>query len=141
MIRQIKDEHVLEEIMPDIVGLPQSDIICLEGELGAGKTTFVKVFCRFIGVTHIVQSPTYSIINTYPYRCNGVERIVYHLDLYRLKTTDDLLQIGFEDILDSADRLLIEWPALAIPFLDRFVQVKITVQDKGHRQIVVGRSV
>ena len=140
MIRQLGDEQDWKEIMPHIVALPQSDIICLEGELGAGKTSFAKAFCQFIGVADIVQSPTYSIVNTYLYKGDGVERVVYHLDLYRLNSTDELLQIGFEDILDSADRLLIEWPALAMPFLDQFVHVKITAREEGCREVVIGQN-
>ena len=67
----------------------------LYGEIGAGKTTFVKAFCKKMQTDEDANSPTFSIINEYEYS----EGLIYHIDLYRLKTIDEALDIGIEDYL------------------------------------------
>ncbi|HEX7410529.1 MAG TPA: tRNA (adenosine(37)-N6)-threonylcarbamoyltransferase complex ATPase subunit type 1 TsaE, partial [Bacteroidales bacterium] len=77
------------------------------GRMGAGKTTFIKAICRRLGVTDIVNSPTFSIVNEY--RTTHGESI-YHFDFYRLKHTAELLDIGYEDYFFSDSYCLLEWP-------------------------------
>ena len=83
-------------------------IICLEGNLGAGKTLFTKNFCTALNVKEQVTSPTFNLMNVY----EGDKR-VYHFDLYRLESEEDLYEIGFYEYADVSDEegvVLIEWP-------------------------------
>jgi len=87
--------------------LPRQSTVLLEGDLGAGKTTFVAAFCKLHNISQ-VSSPTYAIHNRY----NSVECSVDHLDLYRLDDEDKLESAGVLDILQQAsDYKFIEWPA------------------------------
>ena len=83
-----------------------SDIILLSGEVGVGKTTLIKEILRTLKVNNNVNSPTFSIINEYITRD---KKIVYHIDLYRIKTIDELHSIGFFEYLDSKNLCFIEW--------------------------------
>ena len=81
-------------------------IIALEGELGAGKTTLAQAICRGVGITEDVTSPTFALVN----RHEGERANVYHLDLYRLNGPDDLTNLGWDDIVNSSDMVIVEWP-------------------------------
>jgi tRNA threonylcarbamoyladenosine biosynthesis protein TsaE len=82
-------------------------VILLHGDLGSGKTTFVQGLARGLGVpdTEYVTSPTYTIINDYIGRCP-----LYHLDLYRISDTEELWNIGVEEIFDGRNVVAVEWP-------------------------------
>jgi tRNA threonylcarbamoyladenosine biosynthesis protein TsaE len=87
---------------------PPVGILSLEGELGAGKSTFARAFLRSLGVTGTVRSPTYTLVEPYDISHGGAPRRVLHLDLYRLGDPDELDTLGVRDELDHA-LLLIEW--------------------------------
>ncbi len=91
-----------------------SRVILLNGDLGAGKTTLVTRFCAALGVDDIAQSPTFALVNEY--QVPGDEKI-YHLDLYRLNSLEEALDIGVEEYLDSGHWCLIEWPDKIEPLL------------------------
>ena len=99
-------------------------IFAFEASMGAGKTTFIKAVCRYLEVVDTMSSPTYSIVNEYITRANHK---VYHFDLYRLKSSHELLDIGFEEYIASDAYLFIEWPELALPLIDSYVKVSIEV--------------
>ena len=90
--------------------LKYSRVVAFYGEMGAGKTTFIKALCACLGVTDMVNSPTFSIINEY---FTSKRELIYHLDLYRLRNPEELLDIGYEDYLQSGNYLFIEWPEKA----------------------------
>jgi len=94
--------------------LKYSKVVAFYGEMGAGKTTFIKALCGCLGVTDTVNSPTFAIINEY---FTSNKEKVYHLDLYRLKNPVELLDIGYEDYLESGNYLFIEWPEKASELL------------------------
>lgn len=100
-------------------------ILLLEGDMGAGKTTFVKKMVNYKLPNVLVDSPTFSIVNTY----KSHDLIIHHFDLYRLESEDELLEIGFEEYLENGDLVLIEWPLLATNFLpkDACMSLKIFV--------------
>jgi tRNA threonylcarbamoyladenosine biosynthesis protein TsaE len=85
-------------------------VFAFHGKMGAGKTSFISAFCKEIGVTDTVGSPTFSIINEYN-TING--EIVYHIDLYRLKSNEEAAAAGIEDCLYSGNLCLVEWPEIA----------------------------
>lgn len=89
--------------------LKGNEIVPVYGELGAGKTQFIKGICLHFGVKQVVNSPTFIIVNEYS--SEKIERI-FHFDLYRIKTLDELYDIGFDDYLNSGGLMLIEWPEL-----------------------------
>ncbi|CAN5422910.1 tRNA (adenosine(37)-N6)-threonylcarbamoyltransferase complex ATPase subunit type 1 TsaE [soil metagenome] len=107
------------------------DIICLKGELGAGKTHFVKGFVTAFGIEpQVVSSPTFSIINEY----EG-ELPVYHFDCYRLKSAKEALEIGAEEYLYGDGVSIIEWPGRIEPILpDNVKWIGITSINSTTRQ-------
>jgi tRNA threonylcarbamoyladenosine biosynthesis protein TsaE len=84
-------------------------VVTLAGDLGAGKTTLAQAICRGYGVTEAVTSPTYAIVHEY----HAPASPVYHLDLYRLERPDDLVNIGWDEIVASRALVLVEWPERA----------------------------
>ncbi len=97
-------------------------VFLFEAPMGAGKTTFIKALCARLGVTDTMSSPTYSVVNEY---ATGNHQRIYHFDLYRLKSTPELMDIGFEEYLASGNYLFIEWPELAVPLIGSHVKVNI----------------
>lgn len=111
----------------------------LQGEIGAGKTTLVQAFCAALGVKEAVTSPTFSLINeyTYPSADHGVAQSIYHLDLYRLNSLEEALDLGIEDLLATDAYCFIEWPELIQPLLtDDLVVIKILVEQDSSRKIL-----
>lgn len=84
-------------------------VVTLSGELGAGKTTLVQAICRGYGVTEAVTSPTFALVHEYA----GGATPVHHLDLYRLRDRRDLLQLGWEELVNGDALVLVEWPERA----------------------------
>lgn len=82
------------------------DVLCLRGEMGAGKTVFTTGLCRALGVVDYVTSPTFTVVNEY----DGENLRVYHFDMYRIEDEDELSEIGFEEYLNAGGICVIEWP-------------------------------
>lgn len=99
-------------------------IFVFEGEMGAGKTTFIKSFCETLGVTDVVSSPTFSIVNEYKGKNEGI----YHFDFYRIKNLNEAFDLGYEEYFYSGNICLIEWPEKVTDLLpDGFIKVKINI--------------
>jgi tRNA threonylcarbamoyladenosine biosynthesis protein TsaE len=92
--------------------------------MGAGKTTMIKALCRELGVTDIVQSPSFSIINEY--KTNRGEPI-FHFDFYRIKKLEEIFDIGYEEYLYSGFYCFIEWPELMEELLPEDV-IKVSIE-------------
>lgn len=84
------------------------DVVCLEGELGAGKTALARGIGRGWGASLRVTSPTFTLVNEYPRLHDGL--ILYHVDCYRLSGRGEIVTAGVEDVLDGAGAIMIEWP-------------------------------
>ena len=84
-------------------------LVTIAGELGAGKTTLVQAICRGYGVAEEVTSPTFALVHRYA----APRSRVYHLDLYRLASPDDLTNIGWDELLAEDALILVEWPERA----------------------------
>lgn len=95
--------------------LEPRDVVCLSGELGAGKTALARGVGRGWGTPGRVTSPTYVLVNEYPRPGDG--RILYHIDCYRLERSTDIATAGLDDILDSDAAIMIEWPENVVEML------------------------
>jgi tRNA threonylcarbamoyladenosine biosynthesis protein TsaE len=88
-------------------------VIAFHGPMGSGKTTFIHALCDVKGVKDVVGSPTFSIINEYQYDCEGTKRVLFHIDLYRLKDEEEAIKAGVEEVLYCGNICLVEWPEKA----------------------------
>ncbi len=99
-------EHLGKSINPPL-------LITLTGELGAGKTTLAQAICLGYGVEDPITSPTYALVQEY----SALRSAVFHIDLYRLESPEQLTNLGWDDILASRALILVEWPERAGPRL------------------------
>jgi tRNA threonylcarbamoyladenosine biosynthesis protein TsaE len=108
--------------------LPESGVIFLQGELGAGKTTLVRGFLRAAGFTGAVKSPTFTLVEEYTLN----ERKIFHFDLYRLSDPEELEWIGIRDYFAENCLCFIEWAERGKNFLPSpDAIISLTVQDLG----------
>ena len=112
-------------------------IFAFHGELGAGKTTFIKALCEALGVKDTMSSPSFSLVNEYHDEKN---QPVYHFDLYRLKSPQEALDIGLEEYLYSGNYCFIEWPERAEELLPGETVNVTIVNCDGNREITVRLS-
>ncbi|OWR78279.1 tRNA (adenosine(37)-N6)-threonylcarbamoyltransferase complex ATPase subunit type 1 TsaE [Porphyromonas gingivalis] len=125
------------------LGRAARDFIALMGDntvfafyapMGTGKTTFIKAVCEELGVSDVINSPTFSIINEY--RSDQTGELIYHFDCYRLNKIEDALNLGVEDYFDSGSLCFIEWPELLEPILPNdTVHVRIEELVDGKRRL------
>ena len=107
MTVETHDERETWAVAKQFAGtLKPGDVVCLEGDLGAGKTTFTQGLCAALGAKRAVTSPTFCIVSEHP----ADAFLVVHMDLYRLHDEEDVLQIGWEDYLARGAVLVVEWP-------------------------------
>ena len=85
----------------------KSNIFTFEGEMGVGKTALIKIILKHLKVKDLVKTPTFSIVNEY---LTSENKIIYHFDFFRIKDKIEVINIGFEDYLDSSNYCFIEWP-------------------------------
>ena len=113
-------------------------LFAFHGEMGSGKTTLITVICKAKGVEELISSPTYSIINEYRFYENKTEKKIYHLDLYRLNSMEEIIQAGVEDCIYSGDICFVEWPEKAPGLLDeKTVHVFIEILDDTTRLLKI----
>ena len=112
-------------------------VFAFNGEMGAGKTTFINALSRVLGVDEDpTSSPSFAIINEY--RSSTTAELIYHFDLYRLENLDEAFDIGVEDYLDSGAICFLEWPERIADILpDDTVRVDIAEQPDGSRLLTV----
>jgi tRNA threonylcarbamoyladenosine biosynthesis protein TsaE len=105
-------------------------VFIFEGDMGAGKTTFIKIFCKHLGVDDVVSSPTYSIVNEY----ESPKGAVFHFDFYRIKDIHEAYDLGYEEYFYGGGTCLIEWPERVEELLpENYVKVEINVLDENQR--------
>ena len=108
-------------------------IFLFTGQVGSGKTTMIKSFTKKLSVNNNTSSPTFNIINEY---IDDNKKSIYHLDLYRLKSINDLVEIGFEEYINSGNYCFIEWPEIADSFFeDKYININISINSKNSRDI------
>lgn len=121
----ISDINNLNIAADELVKFSEKETVFLfDAEMGNGKTTFIKAMCSNLGVIDTMSSPTYSIVNEY----KTLEGKVFHFDLYRIKDIEELYDMGFEEYFNDKNHVFIEWPALAMSFIDSYVEIKIKIE-------------
>ena len=113
--------------------------------MGAGKTTFIKAVCEELGVTDVITSPTFAIVNEYEVSSQNTSLTshpspltsqIYHFDFYRIKRIEEVYDMGYEDYFYSGALCFIEWPELIEELLpDDAVRVNIVEQPDGSRLV------
>ncbi len=112
---------------------PADRIFAFYGEMGAGKTTFIKALCEEMKVLDYVTSPTFALINEYKTENNHA---IFHFDFYRIKDISEAYDFGYEDYFYSGDFCFIEWPELIEPLLPT-IAVKVTIREiENGRRII-----
>lgn len=126
----------LKDIVIDLLELLNDhQVVALEGQMGAGKTTFVQQVLRAMGIEELEGSPTYSLVNQYESTFFGT---VYHLDLYRLNSLEEIFDIGIEELLYQKCICLIEWPEKMLELLpDNTIWVYLRVEEDFSRTITI----
>ena len=124
----------IKNVAQQILSNNLNKIILFNGEMGAGKTTLIKVLSSELGVVESTSSPTFSIVNEY----QATEGLIYHFDVYRLKNETEALNIGIEDYLYSGNWCFIEWSE-KIPNLIPDVHSIINIQtlSNGNRLLTM----
>jgi tRNA threonylcarbamoyladenosine biosynthesis protein TsaE len=127
--RTAEDTRKVAEALSEL--LVPGDVVSLTGDLGAGKTTFVQGAARGLGVTDQVASPTFVLVREY----RG-DVPVYHLDVYRLDRLQEVIDLGFEDLLDPAGVVFVEWGDAIAPLLpDEHLRVELRARDGDVRRL------
>lgn len=121
-------QKVLDEILPQF----QHNILLLKGNLGAGKTTFTQFLLKNLGSQNEVSSPTYAIVNEY----DTPKGNVFHFDLYRMKNSDEVQDIGIHEYLDNAFLCIIEWPEVYEDELAHFPHHEMTIENEGEYRVI-----
>ena len=117
------------------LAMQEDTVFAFNGQMGAGKTTFIKALCEALGVSETVTSPTFAIVNEY--RSDETGELIYHFDFYRIKKLDEAYDMGCEDYFYSGAVCFIEWPELVEELLPgNTVWVDIRVNDDESRTIV-----
>lgn len=133
-MRQQFKASSLEELAPIISALipiiKTRKKVAFLGQIGAGKTTFIKLLCQALGVKTVTSSPTFSIINQYEIE----EALVHHIDLYRLKSEEEAFSIGLMELLEDNSYCFIEWPSLVENYFpESALWLKISVDEHETR--------
>lgn len=132
----IRDEGQLDTAADEFVSMmDESKVYAFYGEMGVGKTTFIKAVCRNLEVTDIVSSPTFALVYEYFSKSMGP---IYHFDLYRIKDLEELYDMGYEDYFYSGNLCFIEWPELAEELLpEETMKVRLEKNPDGSRSIFI----
>ena len=126
-------EHIREAARQFIDAIGTEHVFAFYGSMGAGKTTFIKAICEELGVSDVVTSPTFAIVNEY--RTSSGETI-YHFDFYRIKKLEEVYDMGYEDYFYSDALCFIEWPEMMEELLpDNAVSVSIKENADGTRTV------
>lgn len=135
MLKVLEIEYEIEDIETvanRIIECSDSKTLLFYGEMGVGKTTLIKTLVKLLGSNDEVSSPTFSIVNDY----KGIDCSIYHFDLFRVTSEEEVLNFGFEDYLDNQHWMFIEWPEIVIPLLMKdFNSIKMSYKNDSSRII------
>ena len=133
LIKSLSDIETVAQKFVKNMG--DNTVFAFYGEMGVGKTTFIKAVCRALGVTETINSPTFAIVNEYK---SGEGTPIYHFDFYRIKSIEEAYDFGYEDYFYSRNICFIEWPELIESLLpDNVIKVKIELEKNEQRIILI----
>ena len=131
-------DQIHEAAKEFIAAMGENTVFALYGKMGAGKTTFVKAVCEELGVTDVITSPTFAIVNEY--RSEDTAELIYHFDFYRIKKLEEVYDMGYEDYFYSGALCFIEWPELVEELLPgNTIKVSIEEQKDGTRTVTLNQ--
>lgn len=130
----IADKTKLKDAAKEFIAATDGHyLFAFYGEMGAGKTTFIKAICHELGVTDVVTSPTFTLINEYK---RPGSNPVFHFDFYRIRNLYEVFDFGFEEYTDGTSFCFMEWPEKIESILPPgTVKVFISVNDDGSRSV------
>lgn len=123
----------LQSIAQELIVAMEPGLVLFQAEMGMGKTTLIKSLCKALGVSDMVTSPTFSLVNEY---LGGKGEKVYHFDWYRIDDEEEALAMGLDDYLEDGDWIFMEWPkkiSNLLPF--DYQLISITMDAHGVREI------
>jgi tRNA threonylcarbamoyladenosine biosynthesis protein TsaE len=130
VVLQLDDEAATENLAIKLAScLPESLLMTFSGEIGAGKTTFIRAMLRALGIQSAIKSPTFSLVESYSYK----DLQIHHFDLYRIQEACELEYLGFRDFFSGNAIFCIEWPEHAENSLSA-VDLQFTLQLLGTRR-------
>lgn len=135
VVFEIKSVEELSQVSDLLINWREkSNIVAFYGTMGAGKTTLIKNLCKKMGVTDEVNSPTFALVNEY--QTDNMDSI-FHFDFYRIKSLEEVFDIGYEDYFYGGSLCLLEWPELIDPLMpEHFIKVEIRHGDTDVSRIV-----
>ena len=129
-------EHLAEAAQQFVEQMGEDTVFAFYGKMGAGKTTFIKAICEALGVSDVITSPTFAIVNEY--RSDIDDELIYHFDFYRIKKLEEVYDMGYEDYFYSGALCFIEWPELIEELLPMdTVKVCIEVAEDEGRTVTI----
>ncbi len=121
-----------------VQNMGDNTVFAFHGNMGAGKTTFIKAICEKLGVEDTINSPTFAIVNEY--RSNSGE-LIYHFDFYRINKQEEAYDLGYEDYFYSGSICFIEWPEKIEDLLPHdTIHVTITEKENGTREVELAKN-
>jgi tRNA threonylcarbamoyladenosine biosynthesis protein TsaE len=113
-------------------------VLCLRGELGSGKTTFLQGLGKILGVKEKIQSPTFIIMSRFPLK-NFSFKNFFHFDCYRLEDSEEIIKLGFKEIIaDPKNIVAIEWPQMIEKFLpQKRIEITLEALEEDKRKIEI----
>ena len=133
-IQSLEQIHEAARQFIDLIG--EHAVFALYGKMGAGKTTFIKAVCEELGVTDVINSPTFAIVNEY--RSDQTGELIYHFDFYRIKKLEEVYDMVYEDYFYRGALCFIEWPELVEELLPGDA-IKVTIEEleDGTREVTI----
>ena len=132
-------EQIQDAARRFIEAMGDNTVFAFYGKMGAGKTTFIKAVCEALGVTDVITSPTFAIVNEY--RSDTTGELIYHFDFYRIKKLEEVYDMGYEDYFYSGALCFIEWPELIDDLLPgNAVKVTIEETEGGSRRLTLDEA-
>lgn len=129
-------EQINEAARQFITAMDRHNVFAFYGKMGSGKTTFIKAVCEELGVTDVINSPTFAIVNEY--RSDRTGELIYHFDFYRIKKLEEVYDMGYEDYFYSGATCFLEWPELIEDLLPaNTVSVTIEELEDGSRRLTI----
>ena len=129
-------DQIHEAARQFIAEMGDNTVFALYGKMRAGKTTFIKAVCEELGVSDVITSPTFAIVNEY--RSDTAGELIYHFDFYRIKKLEEVYDMGYEDYFYSGALCFIEWPELVEELLPGNT-IKVTIEEieNGERKVTL----